>query len=201
MERHERLQFARKRAGYDSPTDVARQQGWVVPTYLSHENGTRGFRWGDAKKYARLFRVNALWLFDGVGQPKEADTVPVVGYVGAGAVVVPFNDHEPGAGMEEAEAPLGLSDHAVAVIVRGDSMWPAYSEGDLIYYDSELRAPTECLNREAVVRMPDGRMYVKRLSPGSASRRFTLISYNSPPMIDAEVEVAAPVLWIKRRQA
>lgn len=67
-----RLRTARQRAGYAGPTEAARRFNWPLPTYLSHENGTRGLTIAALKRYARAFRVSAGWLLDGadMGRPR-----------------------------------------------------------------------------------------------------------------------------------
>lgn len=61
-----RLRQARAHAGLDA-TEAAVQFGWVVPTYLSHENGTRGIKPTVAKKYAKAFKISNSWLMTGDG--------------------------------------------------------------------------------------------------------------------------------------
>jgi hypothetical protein len=66
-EPYERLQFARERAGFDTPTEAAIYFGFNVVTYRSHENGTRGIRREAAQRYAKAFKVPAGWLLTGEG--------------------------------------------------------------------------------------------------------------------------------------
>lgn len=88
MEKHERLRASRIRAGFQSATDAANAIGVKVPTYTSHENGTRDFDDEYAKKYARRLGVNVEWLvFErGENTPIKNETeMPVRGEVRAGA--------------------------------------------------------------------------------------------------------------------
>src|ERR671929_183506 len=48
---YERLQSARRQAGYKSAADAARAFGWNVVTYRAHENGTRGLKRDAAERY------------------------------------------------------------------------------------------------------------------------------------------------------
>src|SRR5262250_2198430 len=65
-EPHQRLRFAREQAGYASASDAARAMGVEEPTYLGHENGSRGLSRAGAR-YARFFRVSLDWLIGGRG--------------------------------------------------------------------------------------------------------------------------------------
>ena len=66
----ERLVQARRGAGYATATAAADAMGIPPPTYLAHENGTKGIRQDTAKRYARFFRVDEAWLLLGKG-PKD----------------------------------------------------------------------------------------------------------------------------------
>jgi Peptidase S24-like len=66
---HQRLRFAREQAGYASASDAARAIGVEEPTYLGHENGSRGLSRA-APRYARFFHVSLDWLLEGRGEFK-----------------------------------------------------------------------------------------------------------------------------------
>ena len=68
----DRLEMARKRAGFDTASDAARAMGVPVQTYLAHENGSRAFDVETALKYARKFQVPIGWLAGGAGEPSDA---------------------------------------------------------------------------------------------------------------------------------
>lgn len=196
---HGRLRWARVHAGYGTAVSAAAAMGVPTGTYLGHENGSRAMDADVATRYARFFQVRWVWILRGEGAPGPLrDWVPVVGYVGGGDEVFPIDDHAMGASQDRVERPPGVGPQAVAVRVRGHSMHPAYRDGDLIVYDDEPQAAPRFLGKECVVRLSDGRMYIKVLSPGTKIDRFTLVSYNAPPIIDAEVEWASPVRWVSR---
>ncbi len=67
MDLHERLQVARKQAGYQSAADAAEATGVAYPTYAGHENGSSGFRADKGELYARKFKVRFEWLMRGTG--------------------------------------------------------------------------------------------------------------------------------------
>lgn len=69
MELHDRLQQARRDAGYATAADAARRFGWNVNTYTSNENGNRAFSRTKAVEYSKAFKVDLEWLLTG----KEAN--------------------------------------------------------------------------------------------------------------------------------
>ena len=75
MEISERLKDARLKAGFRSAAEAAERFGWVSSTYSSHENGTRGVKPDDVKKYALAFRSDPCYLLFGTerGTAKIAD--------------------------------------------------------------------------------------------------------------------------------
>jgi len=87
-----RLKEARIAAGYSSAADAARAIGVAVPTYVAHENGSRGFPAKRAEIYARRFKVNLEWLLTGRKGPAQSSRIeevssllPIIGLVQAGA--------------------------------------------------------------------------------------------------------------------
>lgn len=189
-----RLIWAREnRSGYKTPTDAARAFGWKPSTYMGHENGDRsGARLPTIKRYAKAYKVRWEWLLDGTGAPLVKDnTVPVAGYVGAGAEFTPFDDSDAGLG----DAPMVVEPNSTAVIVRGDSMYPRYFDGEYLYYIRDQRPPAELIGKECIVKLTNGKIYVKTLRRGSSSKLFNLESWNAKLIEDQKVEWAAPVTW------
>lgn len=193
MEAHERLKLARERAGFETAADAARRFGWSESTYRAAENGARPPSKKKVVDYARAFRVSPEWILFGAGGP-EKKSVPIVGYVGAGAEVICADD---GYGsLDEVDPPPGVGPEAVAVVVRGDSMWPRYSDGDVIIYDSHT--PLEKVNgSECIVALTDGRRYVKNIRRNSDGTH-DLESWNAPPIRNVDIEWVAGIVWVKR---
>lgn len=87
MARAERLQNARRGRGFESASAAADHFGWAKPTYIAHENGSRGIPRSKLLDYARAFRVSANHLLTGAVGPDVitiTESAPVVGEVGAG---------------------------------------------------------------------------------------------------------------------
>lgn len=165
-ERHERLQEARKLGGYDSPTDAARAFGWTEPTYLGHENGSRGFSYDTAEKYAKAFKIRVEWLMTGKGQPRGEEPknsplsdietpssenikireLDISASAGGGMLVENNQDHDV---VNEWQLPRDLLEGHVdgnsniyMIRVRGDSMAPDLSPGQRVMVDISDKTPS-----------------------------------------------------------
>ena len=137
----------------------------------------------------------AIEAITGITAPKEIH-VPLKGKVGAGAAVLAIDN----GGDDTVEAPADARHGTVAVQVSGDSMFPVYEEGTILYY-SKLLPPSELVNKRAVVQLSDGRIVVKTVRPGADESSWTLTSINGQyaDMVDQIVKWAAPIDWIKPR--
>lgn len=190
--RRQRLRAFMKARGL-SQTAVAKIAGMSEGTF-------RAFLKGDQTKNLRLDRYDAI--ADAFGIPVDdlvgvgRPPVPVVGMIGAGEEIHPFDDGAPGSRLDEIEVPPSVPLDAVAVIVKGQSMWPDYWPGDVIVYRRDVPFDREaCLYQDCVVRVLDGPTLVKRVKPGSRPDLLTLESTNAPPRVDQRIEWAAPVLY------
>jgi len=120
--------------------------------------------------------------------------IPIVGYVGAGAEVLPFDDYAKGHGMEYIERPPSVTGDVVALEIKGDSMYPTAENGwKLVYAGEQTVLEDDVLNRLCVVKLADGRMLIKRIARGSIPGRYHLISSNTPIIENAEIAWAARV--------
>jgi hypothetical protein len=129
----------------------------------------------------------------------ESGRVAVVGYVGAGAEVLPFDDYAKGAGFELVEAPMRQGGDCVAVRVRGDSMYPI-KDGWLVFYSKNADGVDEsCLNKLCVVKVSEGPTLVKEVLRGSKKGHFNLVSWNAPLREDVRLDWASPVIDIRPR--
>ncbi len=169
------------------------------PTYLGHENGSRGFKRDSADKYARKFHVSLEWLLTGKGQRDrrplrndrtEQTFVNLVGYVGAGAAAHYFAQD---AALDEVPAPMGSTDSTVAVEIRGDSLGTFFDRW-LVFYDDVHRPVTaELINKLCVVGLDDGRILIKKIQRSKSRGLFHLLSQTEDPILDVAIEWAARV--------
>lgn len=76
---HERLIEARKAAKFETAADACRAKGFNYPTYIAHENGSRGITRDAALRYAHAYSVNIDWLLRErgpmKGKPRESQQV------------------------------------------------------------------------------------------------------------------------------
>ena len=137
----DRLRKARVDAGFETAAEACRRFNWNQPTYTSHENGTRNFRMDSARDYARAYKVDPYWLFDGkILQIKKNKSISaieeliptgliparIVGYVQAGR----FGEtNELSVGDEDVMYVSEKFRNAYGLIVKGDSMNLKYAEG------------------------------------------------------------------------
>lgn len=156
------------------------------------------------KKEVREIKAQELVImsqFFGSEPPVRINTnlppmVRLRGKVGAGSLVEAID-----AGSDDwVEAPPSSNGDTVAVEIAGDSMFPAYEEGTILYYSRNL-PPEELVNRRCVVKLADERIFVKILRKGSQEGLWTLQSINPmyPDMHDVLVDWAAKIDWTKPR--
>lgn len=197
-EMHQRLADARLKAGFPEASDAARALGVKVPTYLAHENGSRGFKRSSAELYARRYHVSLEWLLTNRG-PREAQpiqgqdqehVVNLVGYVGAGAETHFFAQDAP---LDEVTAPAGSTASTVAVEIRGESLGTFFDRW-LVFYDNVHRPVTpDLIGKLCVVGIEDGRILIKKIQRSKARGLFHLLSQTEPPILDVKIEWAARV--------
>lgn len=191
--------------------EIMEQTGWTqaeVAAKLGVEQATvsRWFKGSDPRGATRdairaLHRsvmanrgLDSMDVAAGLDAPtlRSPNAAPVVGFAGAGAEIYAIDDHEKGGGLDEIEAPFPVHPSTVCVVVRGDSMLPVFEDGDLIGYSKEpSRDPAQLIGRRCLVKLADGRTFIKVLKRGSQKGLFTLVSFNAGDIEDVAVEWAA----------
>jgi repressor LexA len=111
------------------------------------------------------------------------NAVPIMGRVGAGAVIEPDNEQVPPEGLGEIELPFPIEDELVAFEVSGDSMVPKYENGDVIVCYREQRHPLSSFyGEEAAVKLKSGERYLKTIERGKGTGLVNLSSFNAKPI-------------------
>jgi len=128
--------------------------------------------------------------------PRTVQSVPLLGFAQAGAGGY-FDDggYPAGKGWDEVGLPAVNDEHAYALEISGDSMKPAYRDGDVI-----VVSPGTAIRRgdRVVVKTTGGEVMVKELKRRTA-KTLELASLN-PAQADralaaSEVEWIARIVW------
>jgi phage repressor protein C with HTH and peptisase S24 domain len=150
-------------------------------------------------KIAAALNVPAHFLDPAIPVSQNGVTlVPVVGYVGAGAEIFTIDDHQKGAGLEEVEAPAGANGSSVVALrVRGNSMYPAYKDNDLIFYEQKHDGEfAELVGRDCIIRLEDGQTFLKELRRTNGD--YWLHSFNADPILHPRISWIARVRWVEK---
>ncbi|WP_311272211.1 MULTISPECIES: XRE family transcriptional regulator [unclassified Rhizobium] len=112
--------------------------------------------------------------------------VPLMGYIGAGAEILPEFEQVPPEGLDQIHVPFPLPDDMMALEVRGDSMLPVYKDGHvLVVYRDQKKPISAFFGDDAAVRTSDGRRFLKTIMRGSP---ITLVSFNAAPIENVSLE-------------
>jgi phage repressor protein C with HTH and peptisase S24 domain len=190
------------RAGL-SASGLAKRAGLDPTTFNKSKRRTRGgrARWPSTESVAKALAATGTSVDHFVQLIAETDrpaapatpAVPLLGFAQAGAGGY-FDDggYPMRTGWDEVPFPGVDDEHAYALKISGDSMLPAYRDGDIIIVSPA--APVRRSDR-VVVRTKDGEVMVKELKRRTA-KSIELRSLNAEHP-DRSL-AASDVLWIAR---
>lgn len=151
--------------------------GVPEPTYLAHENASRGLTRATAVRYAKFFRASVEWLLTGRGDPDDkqaanVQVVPKLSWVPAGDWWLPEQVVE-GADLDVIEMTGLTNGDWIALEVSGSSMDRISPPGSLIFVnrDEKNLVPNGCY----VIADEQGRSTYKRYRPNPA--RFEPVTF------------------------
>ena len=167
-------------------TEAAREMALSQGGYNKLEYGENQITSTTLAKAAMVFGVPPAVIVDGF------KTVPVVGYVGAGAETVLFSEGQIDP-EDRVPAPEGSTDKTVAVEIRGESLGALFDQW-LVFYDDVRDPPGAAMvHKLCVCWLSDGRVLVKKLARGQHQGLWTLLSNTEAPIYDVALDRAARV--------
>lgn len=189
-----RLREARELRGFRTSSAAARRYGWPVPTYVSHENGTRGIG-RKYREYAKKLRVNPTWL---LGHSDERDAVVKGVAVVADAAVGTWREAASGGLEQESNqrvisAPGRDGDDRFAVRLADASMNRAFPQGSFAICEHVEEKEEFVVGQVLYVERTRGGMTelsLRRISAVNA-RGMVLSTYSVDPRIRQELTYSA----------
>lgn len=144
--------------------------------FIKLERGERRLTVDYINQAAKAFGVRPSDILEDM----DDTAIPLVGYIGAGAEIMPEFEQVPPEGLDQIHVPFPLPDEMIALQVRGDSMLPVYKDGHVVIVYREQKKPVHAFyGDEAAVRTSDGRRFLKTIMKGSP---VTLTSFNAAPI-------------------
>lgn len=159
----------------------------TISKWINEGHAPNKRQWDAVLKFASRYPRLRAMVKDGIQQ----SFVPLMGRVGGGAEIEPDFEQVPPDGLDQIELPFPVRGDVVAFRVEGESMRPAYRDGDVVLVRGEqLRDTDDFIGKEVAVRTVDGKRYLKELQRGQRRGQYDLYSHN------ATVITGARIAWV-----
>lgn len=173
----------------------------AIPTTQSNVSRWLG---GREPRGRNMERIRELALESGVieREPVSQNQAPLMGRVGAGALIEIDHEQVPEGGYDTVELPFSYPDPILAFEIAGDSQLPVYEPGEVVIcLRDQVRAVDHYLGERVVVRLASGERYLKRLARGSSRGRYNLESWNARTIEDVRIEWVGEIIAVVNRKA
>lgn len=192
----DRLRKLRNAAGL-TLEELAKAIKVTTMTVSRYESGKTPMSLSRAEEFAKVLNVSSPDILGTAYLARKL--VPLIGTVGRDDMY--YGDPQAGKWeqVEPIEAPPEAGD-VQAVRVVGNSMAPAYREGDVLYFSRSRGNPADFVGDDCIVQVRGGEAFLKILKKSSRSGKYALGSYNreTPDIDGVDVEWAARIVWCKR---
>jgi repressor LexA len=182
--------------------EILKVRGWTQEQLAERLGTTQATvsRWlkGAEPRGSKLEEIRLLARESGLldDAPAERQVIPIMGYVGAGGDVEPDFEQVPDDGLDQVELPyvVGIVGDPVGFAVRGESMQPKYSAGEIVIVEREQPWSIDSMIGDyAVVLTYEGRRFIKKIMPGAEPHTYDLVSVNGPTIESVRLRWASPV--------
>ncbi len=194
-----------------SASGLARRAGLDPTTFNRSKRATKEgkLRWPSTESIAKILAATDAGMGEFLsllGEESAAENgdragvrIPVIGYAEAGQEGY-FDDagYPVGQGWDELEFPQVEDENAYALEISGDSMEPAYRDGDVI-----IVSPGASIRRgdRVVVKTREGEVTAKILARRTANRielRSVNPEYPDRALAPREIDWIARILWVSQ---
>lgn len=194
MDRAERLKLARTKRGLETALAAAQRLGVPYGTYSGHENGSRGIKDEDLKRYAEFFRVPLGWLAFGEVSPKVK-----VACLSLGSASQPMSSDARRISLD-IQVPFYVPDDVEAIRIDTVDYEPNYLKGDVLFIRATEALPYGFEGKRVFVTMAAAPGFllgtVLRVRKAEAGYVFDIHGADGRISLDVEPEKVAPVIGL-----
>lgn len=169
-----------------SQGELARQIGRHQTSIGPYERGEYAPPRGVLERLAQALDTTPEYLL--FGRDPRRITVPLVGRAGPGGLVAELAPTTP---------PVRLADELLsALLIADDAMAPRLRSGQIALVRAVAVPAGDCLGRDALVELEDGRRLLRHVLPAAEPTRFDLALASGATLRSVVVVRAQPVLGV-----